>query len=295
MSIRVLPFASACALLFAVSVLPNTAHAAALDKCGGIFLTSSSSCEFKPTQDCKTTCTTATVEQACAQQTYSMCSASSTTTDTTTCVQTKSASCATECSTIATESSHDVCVSECSNDCTSDAVSKGDFGGDMDTCSKNCSHDCSTQCDSCSTTDQSTDCMTKCMSIVQNECVEEVNRDTVLSCQTDNYTTCQTNTVNTCNTSCTDKGGAIFCDSQFIDADDLQACAAQLMTEFSFNIDVSGSAMVSGNGTLTTTNANGTKTTTKCSYGAAPRHSNGMIFGALAALGIVVARRRRRA
>ena len=295
MSIRVLPALSASALLFALSVLPNTAHAAALDKCGGIFLTASSSCVFKPTQDCQTTCATTSVEQVCSATTYSMCSSGCTTTDTTSCMTTHSDSCSKECATIATESSHDVCVSECSSNCTSDATAKGDFGGNTDACGKSCSHDCDSQCDSCSTTDQMTDCTTKCMSIVQSECLEEVNRDCVLSCQTDNYTSCQTNTVNTCNTSCTDKGGAIFCDGQFLQADDLQACADQLAAEFSFNIDVTVHATVNGNGSVTTTNSDGSKTTTKCSYGPAPRHANGMIFGALAALGIVVARRRRRA
>jgi hypothetical protein len=295
MSIRISSALSASALLLGLAILPNTAHAAALDKCGGVFLTSASQCEFKPIQDCMTTCSTTSVEQSCAQQTYTTCSDMCTTTDTTACTQTHSTSCSMECDSISTQSSHDVCVSECSNNCTSDAVSKGDFGGDHNSCSESCGHDCNTQCDSCSTTDQSTDCTTKCMSIVQSECLEEVNRDCVLDCQTNNYTSCQTDTVNTCNTTCQNKGGAIFCDGQFLDADNLQDCADQLATEFSFNIDVNVSAAVNGNGSITTTNSNGTKSTTKCSFGAAPRHANGMIFGALAVLGVAVARRRRRA
>jgi hypothetical protein len=294
MSIRVLPFTSASALLFALSVLPNTAHAAALDQCGGIFLTSASQCEFRPVQDCTTSCATTSVEQACAQKTYTTCSTGCSVTDTTSCMQTHSTSCSMECDSIMSQSSHDVCVSECTNDCTTDAVSKNDFNGDMDECSKNCSHDCFSSCDSCSTTDQSTTCTDKCMSIVQNECTEEVTRDCVLDCQTMNYTSCETDTVNTCNTTCTDKGGALFCDGQFVDASDIKACADQLHDEFSFTIDLSAMVTVNGNGSVTTTNSNGTKSTTKCSFGPAPRDSHGMILGALAALGIVVARRRRR-
>ncbi|MET0791712.1 MAG: MYXO-CTERM sorting domain-containing protein [Polyangiaceae bacterium] len=136
--------------------------------------------------------------------------------------------------------------------------------------------------------------MTKCTSVVQNECKEEINRDCVLDCQTTNYESCQTDTVNTCNTSCTDKGGAIFCDGQFLEASDLRACADQLAAEFSFNIDVSIHATVSGDGSVTTTNSDGSKTKTGCSYAPAPHQANGMLFGALAALGIVAARRRRR-
>jgi MYXO-CTERM domain-containing protein len=73
----------------------------------------------------------------------------------------------------------------------------------------------------------------------------------------------------------------------------LQACADQLAAEFSFNIDVTAHVAVSGNGTVTTTNGNGTKTTTKCSFSPPARGRSGMLFGALAVLGVAVARRRR--
>ncbi len=295
MSLRIASALSASALLLGFSLLPSTAHAMPLDKCGGVFLTAASNCEFQPVQDCMTTCSTTSVEQACAEQTYTMCSGMCTTTDITACTKTHSDSCSKECDSIKTQSSHDVCTSECTDSCTSDAVSKKDFDGDMDKCHQGCANDCDAQCDSCSTTDQSTDCMTKCMSITQSECTEEVNRDCVLSCQTDNFTNCQTTTVNTCTTSCQDKGGALFCDGQFLDADDLQACADQLAAEFSFNIDVSAQATVNGNGSVTTTNGNGTKTTTKCSFSPPTQGENGMALGALAVLGMAVARRRRRA
>jgi MYXO-CTERM domain-containing protein len=286
---------TASALLFGLSLLPGTAHAKALDKCGGIFLTASSACEFKPIQDCMTTCSTTSVEQVCAQKTFTMCSSMCTVSDTTMCTQTHTDSCMKECDSISTKSSHEVCTSECTDGCTNDAVGKHDFDGDQDKCHKNCDHDCNSHCDSCSTSDQSTDCMTKCTSIIQNECTEEVNRDCTLSCQTDNFTSCQTDTVNTCNTTCTDKGGAIFCDGQFLSADNLQDCADQLAAEFSFNIDVTVHATVNGNGSVTTTNSNGTKSTTHCSFSPPTPGHSGMALGALAALGIVVARRRRRA
>jgi len=127
--------------------------------------------------------------------------------------------------------------------------------------------------------------------VVENECKEEVNRECVLSCQTDNYEDCQTETVNTCNTTCKDKGGALFCDGQYISASDLQACADQLASEFSFNIDVTAHAVAT-----VTNKTDGTKNEVKCSF--APPASGGggaAALGALAALGIVLGRRRRRA
>jgi hypothetical protein len=287
MNIRISSAFTASALLFGLSLLPSTARAKALDQCGNVFLSADSHCEFKPIEACMTTCSTTSVEQVCSEKTYTMCSSGCTTTDTTTCTKTHSDSCSKECDTISAKSSHEVCVSECSDNCTSDAVSKKHFGGDSDKCSKGCAHDCNAQCDTCSSSDQTTDCTTKCMSVTENECLEEVNRECVLSCQTDNYTSCETDTVNTCTTSCHDKGGALFCDGQFLEVSDLQACADQLASEFSFNIDVTAHVAV------TTTNGNGSKTTTKCSFSPPERGHNGMLLGALAAIGIAVARRRR--
>ena len=295
MSIRITSALSVSALLLAASLLPTTAHAKALDQCGGVFLTADSHCEFKPIQECMTTCSTTSVEQVCAQKTYSTCSQSCTTSDLTTCTKTHTDSCSKECDTISSKSSHEVCVSECSDNCTASAVSKGHFGGDSNKCSSSCAHDCNSQCDTCSSSDQTTDCTTKCLSVIQSECTEEVNRDCVLSCQTDNYESCQTDTVNTCNTTCQNKGGALFCDGQYLGADDLQACADQLAAEFSFNIDVTAHVAVNGNGSVTTTNGNGSKSTTKCSFSPPMPGRNGMLVGALAVVGIALGRRRRRA
>ena len=243
MSFRITSALSAFALLSGVLLVPNLAQAKALDQCGGVYLSVDSHCEFKPMQECETTCTTSSTEQVCAQKTYETCASSCTVTDTTSCKKTHTESCSKQCETISTKSSREVCVSECSDSCTSSAVSNNHFGGDHGKCQKNCDHDCNVRCDSSSTSDQTTDCETKCLSVVESECIEEVNRDCVLSCQTDNYETCQTETVNTCNTTCKDKGGALFCDGQFIGASNLQACADQLASEFSFNIDVTAQAV----------------------------------------------------
>jgi len=290
MSVRITSALSAVALLSGVLLVPHLAQAKALDRCGGVYLSIDSHCEFKPIQDCQTVCTTTSVEQVCAQKTYTMCSESCSTTDTKTCTQTHTDSCSKQCDTISSKSSHEVCVSDCSDSCTSDAIAAHRFNGDHGKCEHNCAHDCNVRCDSCSTTDQSTDCETKCQSVTENECTEEVNRDCVLGCQTDNYESCQTDTVQTCNTTCKDKGGALVCDGQYIEASDLQACADQLASEFSFNIDVTAHAVAT-----VTNNETGKKTSTKCSFSPPTRGGNGAALGAVAALALVLSRRRRRA
>jgi len=289
MSVRITSALSAFALLSGVLLVPNLALAKSLDKCGGVYLSADSHCEFKPVQECETTCSTTSVEQVCAQKTYEMCGQSCTVSDTKSCKETHSESCSKQCETISTKSSREVCVSQCSDSCTSSAVSSNHFGGDRGKCQSSCNHDCNAQCDSSSSSDQSTDCETKCLSIVESECTEEVNRDCVLSCQTDNYESCQTETVNTCNTTCKDKGGALFCDGQYIGASNLQDCADQLASEFSFNIKVAAQA-VSDTASDCVDSAS-----SKCSFSPPTRGQGGVAaLGALAVLGVVVSRRRRR-
>lgn len=290
MSVRITSALSAFAVLSGVLLVPNFAQAKSLDQCGGVYLSADSHCEFKPVQECQTTCSTTSVEQVCAQKTYEKCGQTCTVSDTTSCKQTHSESCSKQCETISTKSSREVCVSECSDNCTSDAVSKSHFGGDRGKCQSSCGHDCNSQCDSSSTSDQSTDCETKCLSIVESECVEEVNRDCVLSCQTDNYESCQTETVNTCNTTCKDKGGALFCDGQYIAASNLQNCADQLASEFSFNIQVAAKAVAD------TASDCADAASSKCSFSPPARGKGGVAaLSALAVLGVVLSRRRRRA
>jgi len=255
-----------------------------------VYLTADAKCEFKKVQECETSCSTTSVEQVCAQKTYTTCGNRCTESASTSCTKTQSDSCSKEFATISTKSSREVCVSKCSDSCTADAVSGNRFDGDHDKCQKNCSHDCNARCDSSSSSDQSTDCETKCQSVVENVCVEEVNRDCVLDCQTNNYEDCETETVNTCNTTCKDKGGALFCDGQFIGASNVRDCADQLATEFSMNIDIAVDAVTG------TTKDCVDSAKTKCSFSPPTPGGNGALaLGALAALGAVVARRRRRA
>ncbi len=117
MSIRIVPAVFASVLLFALSFLPKVAHAA-LDACGGVFLTSSAQCEFKQTQDCTTTCQPVAVDQSCAAELYTSCNSSCTATPTTDCTSTCEPVCTTQCTTdAAAESSDDTCLSNCSTDC----------------------------------------------------------------------------------------------------------------------------------------------------------------------------------
>jgi hypothetical protein len=57
-------------------------------------------------------------------------------------------------------------------------------------------------------------------------------------CQTTNFESCQTTTVQTCQTDCHDQGGAIFCDGQFVNASDIDACASEIEASINVHLDV---------------------------------------------------------
>jgi hypothetical protein len=53
------------------------------------------------------------------------------------------------------------------------------------------------------------------------------------------WESCQTTFREECHTDCTDKGGAIFCDGQFLKVSSLDDCAAELSSLLSISLDVS--------------------------------------------------------
>lgn len=282
MRVRILPVISASVLLFALSSIPKVAHAAALDSCGGVFLTSASQCEFKRDQECSTTCQTVSVEQSCAAQLYVSCSSSCTATASTECTQTCSPVCVTACTPA--ESSNDICISDCSSDCDTKCAS----ATNPEQCHASCTHCCDQKCsDTCHSDDQPAACDTKCATACNGTCTATANTDCQITCQSMSFDSCQTTTVQKCQTDCMDTGGAIFCDGQFLNATTLKDCASELSASLSINLDVS----VTAKATATIGNS---KTTTKCSFAPATTEGNGLLMGAIAGIAIAFGVRRRR-
>jgi MYXO-CTERM domain-containing protein len=61
-----------------------------------------------------------------------------------------------------------------------------------------------------------------------------------VDCQESVYVECEQEMVEQCMTDCEDTGGAIFCDGQFVNADDAQSCADQVEASVSIEIDIEG-------------------------------------------------------
>jgi len=69
-------------------------------------------------------------------------------------------------------------------------------------------------------------------------CTAKVNTQCQVDCQEKTYTSCEQKMVEHCETQCMDKGGAIFCDGQFVNAADVHDCADELKAKVKIDIDI---------------------------------------------------------
>jgi hypothetical protein len=93
--------------------------------------------------------------------------------------------------------------------------------------------------------------------------------------------------VEKCQTDCKQTGGAIFCDGQFLNADNVNSCADELSAKIKINVDIKASVSVAATKTKAAVNSAGQKASTVsvCTVtdvGAA--HSAGGALGALSSL-----------
>ena len=109
------------------------------------------------------------------------------------------------------------------------------------------------------------------------------------------YTTCEQKMVEQCNTQCEDKGGAIFCDDQFVNADNAQSCADELSAKLKIDIDIEAAANTVGDTASSAASSVSKKVDKACSVaevGGSSSESALAVFGA--AFGLVLWRVRRR-
>jgi hypothetical protein len=251
---RLFPLLSGSILALGLSV-SSPAHAA-LDACGGIFLTSDASCSYVPKQTCETSCQTTAVEQSCIASLSTACESSCTEQATTSCTSDCQTSCVQDCQATP-QSSRDLCRSECGSDCDTNCAN-----ADSAICADSCGHNCDSECENhCNDDDQDVDCATKCGTTCDGRCTATATVSCQEDCQTMQFESCQTTTVQQCQSDCHDQGGAIFCDGQFVNASDVQDCAAQIEAAVAIHIDLSAAAVSS---TKIDTNGDG-KSDVSCS------------------------------
>jgi hypothetical protein len=83
-----------------------------------------------------------------------------------------------------------------------------------------------------------TECMPTCTTACGASCTAKANVECQLSCQETSYVECEEKMVEKCETDCKQTGGAIFCDGQFVNADNADSCADELEAEVKIEIDI---------------------------------------------------------
>jgi len=278
----------------AILAIPTPAQAA-LDSCGGIFLSADASCEFHKTQDCVETCKTVSVEESCAAQLYTTCDAGCTATASTECTDTCSPVCVDDCTKSPEPPTSDKI---CKDDCIADCNTKCEGAKSPECCAKACPYTCNKKCeDRCHDDDQAVECTPKCTTACTGTCTSKSNVACQVDCQTTSWEQCKTTTREECTTSCKDKGGAIVCNGEFLNASNLKDCAAELSAKVSIdlNVDVDVAANVN---VVTHAASNGVTTTrakTGCAFSPArPDKDKSSLFAFAALAGAVLLRRRSR-
>jgi MYXO-CTERM domain-containing protein len=265
--------------------VPGVAEAASLEKCGDVFVSGDASCEFVRDRECEEHCEVVSVEQSCTAELYHSCENNCTAETSTTCTETCSPVCVQVCSEEPTpKTSAGLCRSDCAHDCNTKCA--GAENGER--CHSACSYTCNKQCGNrCREDDQEVACEERCTTACDGTCTSTSVTACQIDCQTTQIESCQTTVVEKCRTDCRDKGGAIFCDGQFLNASNLEDCADELRAEISIDldidVDIDTSVDIDNDG----------DDDVGCSFAPAGDTSGGLTVAALAAFAALARRRRR--
>lgn len=277
--------------------LASSAPASAnFDACGGIFVSGDAKCEYKEKESCMTECTTETVQTACAAKLYVSCEQQCTATASTTCETSCSSGCTSSCTEQSTSKEPPNCMGLCVSDCKKSC----ERGGPRGAC---CSHTCNQRCeDKCKGDEEPavnmTECTQSCGAACSGSCTAQANVTCQEDCQTTVYTECETETIQTCQTKCTDDGGAIFCDGQFVNAKNSQSCADEIKAKLDIDINIkatiSDAADDVADGTKDAYNTTKKKSKELCTVGLVGDGAPAGASAALMALGAITLIIRRR-
>jgi hypothetical protein len=215
-----------CVVLGAAGVA--RAGTGALAACGNIFVKDGVHCQVQPPGiDCQTRCTPLNMQVSCARQLFTECSPQCTLTVQPTEVQVCADQCVTQCN--ASPGSFD-CHGSCGAKCSADCSAKCSTSTDQASCVASCQGSCAGYCDvDCQGTLPSLSCTDKCQKVCHAYTVAKVNMDCQLQCQTvERYTNCEAKLTGGCQTACQAQAGAVFCDGQFVNANNVQTCIDEL-------------------------------------------------------------------
>jgi hypothetical protein len=273
-----------------VLLVAGRARADIFSDCGGAVFDGSETCTANPSVTCDVACSAPNVQIACDAQLEASCSGGCTAT-----LPSCQASCEGGCSgkCTATPGTFD-CNTDCNATCQGDCSGACSTSGDQTTCTGQCNASCAAHCNTqCSATPPTADCEGQCDLSCQGSCSGQANLSCDISCQAMGSASCTASLSEKCTGGCM-AHTAIFCNGNFINAQDANACVSDLKSLF--NIQVMGYASASSDcdaGTCEAQAAAGGTVSCDMAPGNEPPLSGALLGLGLGVTAIGAARRRR--
>lgn len=259
-------------------VFAENAHANQLDACGDFFFdpVGDIECEVEFEGGCEVHCEPIAFEIQCAAELYVGCEGG--------CDVDVDVGCTADCEAGCTggcDAGEFDCQAYCEGGCRADCDSYCETDGNSSECAASCEATCSGECGA-SCTVEAPECDVQCQASCEGECHAEANIDCQIECQADGYIDCQTRLSGGCEAACKSPKGAIFCDGQWVNTDDLDACVDAIQSFF--DIEVTGYADAECEGNTCTAEAGCT-----ASCATVPTNSPDFSIGLFGAAGAAIA------
>jgi hypothetical protein len=270
------------------------AIAAPLSACGEIELGGDAQCEVQIEGGCDILCDTSNLTLACSGELYADCRSDGCNVDLDVeCTGSCTADCTAEC---AVDPGDFSCEGSCNASCEGNCDAECSASNNKAECKASCDATCGGECSaSCSGTPPEVNCEAKCEASCEGQCKAEANVDCQVDCQADAYVECKGDMQIECEAQCKRPEGVVICDGQFIDANKVSDCVAAIEAALGIEVEVYGSADGDCSGNECSASAEGG---VSCAVAPAENRgtgsSTGLVVGS-ALIGLVLARRRRRA
>lgn len=217
----------------------GSARADIFSDCGGAVFNGNETCTADVSAGCDVACSAPNLQLACDAKLEASCMGGCSAT-LPSCQANCEGGCSGKCS--ATTGSFD-CSGDCNATCQGNCSGACSSSNDQTTCTGQCQASCAARCNvQCNATPPTAGCEGQCDLSCQGSCSGQANASCDISCQAMGSVNCSAMLQETCTGGCM-AHTAIFCDGNFIDATDADACVSDLKNLF--NIDVTGYASAS--------------------------------------------------
>jgi hypothetical protein len=219
---------------------PRAAHAG-IGACGAIEVEAHAQCEVvAPGASCEARCKPAAVRAACSARLAAECRAECPELPSAECKGDCGASCEADCGEL--EPGRFDCRGACGADCAGRCEANCKAADDGAACEASCAGSCHASCDaSCEGQAPEIDCDGGCEASCEGACEADAEFECQADCQADGRAGCEADVQGGCEVACKGEEGALFCDGQYVDSGDLDACIAALRATLDIEVETSSS------------------------------------------------------